>query len=41
MDCEYHILGTQAYVKVITFFLIEKPSFLVIIHYKVVFLILL
>lgn len=39
MDCEYHILGPLAYVKVITFFfLIEKPSYLVITHYKIVFL---
>lgn len=41
MDCEYHILDTLAYVKIITRFKIEKPSYLVITQYKVVFLILL
>lgn len=41
MDCEYHILGTLAYVKVMTFFKLKKPSHLVITHYKIVFVILL
>lgn len=41
MDCEYHILDTVAYVKVILYFLIEKPCYLVITYYKVVFLVLL
>lgn len=40
MDCEYHIRGPLAYVKVIMFFLIQKPSHPVVTHYKLVFLIL-